>query len=326
MSWRQAGAALCCCAGLVGNGLAAEYKLLPGGEFRSVLPADGVSAAARLRPFWMRTQPVSNAEYLAFVQAQPQWQRGAPAQVLAGADYLALWAGPLAFAPLQANAPVTQVSWHAAQAYCHSEQARLPRWYEWEFAAAADEQRGPRAGSAQRAARERIGGGHRPSLGREARRYGLPRAGLARGLPRPPRLGHYRSMSTPVSTNEAFDPPEVRRREQRGWYFYDWAASAFSTTVGTVFLGPYLTEIARGAEEAGEQITLLGIIPVTAESYVPYGVALSVVAQLILMPIVGAIADTAKSKKSDNNWPLPYCLPSGVENLELLSKWASSRR
>ncbi len=105
-------------------------------------------------------------------------------------------------------------------------------------------------------------------------------------------------MSTPVSTNEAFDPPEVRRREQRGWYFYDWAASAFSTTVGTVFLGPYLTEIARGAEEAGEQITLLGIIPVTAESYVPYGVALSVVAQLILMPIVGAIADTAKSKKS----------------------------
>ena len=105
-------------------------------------------------------------------------------------------------------------------------------------------------------------------------------------------------MSTPVSTNEAFDPPEVRRREQRGWYFYDWAASAFSTTVGTVFLGPCLTGIARGAEEAGEQITLLGIIPVTAESYVPYGVALSVVAQLILMPIVGAIADTAKSKKS----------------------------
>jgi formylglycine-generating enzyme required for sulfatase activity len=42
---------------------------------------------------------------------------------------------------LQANAPVTQVSWHAAQAFCASEQARLPRWYEWEFAAAADEQR-----------------------------------------------------------------------------------------------------------------------------------------------------------------------------------------
>jgi UMF1 family MFS transporter len=101
-----------------------------------------------------------------------------------------------------------------------------------------------------------------------------------------------------MATIEAFDPPEVRRREQRGWYFYDWAASAFSTTVGTVFLGPYLTEVAKAAAAEGEQITLLGVIPVTAESYVPYGVAVSVLAQLILMPIVGAIADTAKSKKS----------------------------
>ena len=33
----------------------------------------------------------------------------------------------------------------------------------------------------------------------------------------------------------------ARRREQRGWYFYDWANSAFPTTVVTVFLGPYLT-------------------------------------------------------------------------------------
>ncbi len=96
----------------------------------------------------------------------------------------------------------------------------------------------------------------------------------------------------------AFDPPEVRRREQRGWYFYDWAASAFSTTVGTVFLGPYLTSIAESAADAGEQITLFGIIPVTAQSYVPYGVALSVLVQLLLMPVVGAIADTAKSKKA----------------------------
>ena len=103
---------------------------------------------------------------------------------------------------------------------------------------------------------------------------------------------------SPMAMTEAFDPPEVRRREQRGWYFYDWAASAFSTTVGTVFLGPYLTDIARTAEEQGEQITLFGVIPVTAESYVPYGVTLSVLVQVILMPIVGAIADSSKSKKA----------------------------
>lgn len=137
---RSCGALLLCCAGLLSSAQAAEYRRLPGGEFRSVLPADGKSAAAKIAPFWLRSQPVSNAEFLAFVQSHRQWQRGAPPQVLAKADYLALWPEPLSFAPLQANAPVTQVSWHAAQAYCQSEQARLPRWYEWEFAAAADEQ------------------------------------------------------------------------------------------------------------------------------------------------------------------------------------------
>ena len=40
-------------------------------------------------------------------------------------------------------------------------------------------------------------------------------------------------------------PPLSRRREKRSWYFYDWANSAFATTVVTVFLGPYLNAIAR---------------------------------------------------------------------------------
>ena len=106
-------------------------------------------------------------------------------------------------------------------------------------------------------------------------------------------MRHHRDVAI-----QTFDSPEVRRREQRGWYFYDWAASAFSTTVGTVFLGPYLTDIAQNAAEAGEQITLFGVIPVTAESYVPYGVTLSVLVQVLLMPVVGAIADTARSKKT----------------------------
>ena len=37
--------------------------------------------------------------------------------------------------------PVTRVSWFAARAYCEAAGARLPTWYEWEFAAAADEHR-----------------------------------------------------------------------------------------------------------------------------------------------------------------------------------------
>lgn len=119
--------------------IAAEYAALPGGRFDSVLPADGKAAPAQVAPFRLRTEPVSNAEFLAFVQAHPEWRRDHVARVLADARYLSHWAGPesLGDAALPRQ-PVTRVSWFAAQAYCGSEGARLPTWYEWEFAAAAD--------------------------------------------------------------------------------------------------------------------------------------------------------------------------------------------
>ncbi|MBM3746196.1 MAG: MFS transporter, partial [Acidobacteria bacterium] len=41
----------------------------------------------------------------------------------------------------------------------------------------------------------------------------------------------------------------ARRREQFGWYIYDFANSAFSSTVVTLFLGPYLTTLARRAAD-----------------------------------------------------------------------------
>ena len=40
------------------------------------------------------------------------------------------------------------------------------------------------------------------------------------------------------------------KKEIFGWAMYDWANSAFSTTVGTVFLGPYVASLARGAAAA----------------------------------------------------------------------------
>ena len=39
-------------------------------------------------------------------------------------------------------------------------------------------------------------------------------------------------------------------RERVGWIAYDWANSAFSTTVVVVFLGPYLTSITQAAADA----------------------------------------------------------------------------
>ncbi|BCJ49207.1 MFS transporter [Actinoplanes sp. NBRC 14428] len=92
-------------------------------------------------------------------------------------------------------------------------------------------------------------------------------------------------------------------RERTGWYFYDWANSAFSTTVITVFLGPFLTSVteqaagcALGAEECHGRVYPLGI-GIAAGSYFPYLVSLSVLLTVFVLPVMGAVADRAPRKK-----------------------------
>lgn len=99
-----------------------------------------------------------------------------------------------------------------------------------------------------------------------------------------------------VSETVSRPQDEHRRREQRGWYFYDWANSAFATTVVAVFLGPYLTALTESAAGAGGFVHLLGI-PVRAGSFFPYVVSLSVLLQVLLLPVIGAVADRTQRKK-----------------------------
>ena len=88
----------------------------------------------------------------------------------------------------------------------------------------------------------------------------------------------------------------VTRRERIGWYMYDWANSAFSTTVLTVFMGPYLTSIVAAAAGKDKMIHILGL-PIYTESLYPYLISLSVFCQLLVLPFVGAIADKFNIKK-----------------------------
>ena len=158
---------------------AVEYVALPGGSFASVLPADGKAAAAQVAPFRLRTELVTNGEFLAFVKSHPAWRRDRVAPILADARYLTQWGNADALgAEVFARQPVTRVSWFAAQAYCESEQARLPSWYEWEFAAAADASR--RDARADPAWRESILGWYSrpsntalPEVGGAANVYGV---------------------------------------------------------------------------------------------------------------------------------------------------------
>ncbi|MFJ4424768.1 MFS transporter [Streptomyces bobili] len=99
-----------------------------------------------------------------------------------------------------------------------------------------------------------------------------------------------------VRAEAADDDAAGRRREQRGWYFYDWACSVYSTSVLTVFLGPYLTSVAKEAADVGGYVHPLGI-PVRAGSFFAYSVSLSVIAAVLVMPLVGAAADRTGRKK-----------------------------
>ncbi|WP_432137576.1 MULTISPECIES: MFS transporter [unclassified Streptomyces] len=103
-------------------------------------------------------------------------------------------------------------------------------------------------------------------------------------------------MGTGTVRATAADEAAGRLREQRGWYFYDWACSVYSTSVLTVFLGPYLTSVAKAAADADGYVHPLGV-PVRAGSFFAYAVSLSVIVAVLVMPLVGAAADRTGRKK-----------------------------
>ena len=106
-----------------------------------------------------------------------------------------------------------------------------------------------------------------------------------------------------TSQSAQLEQASATRRERTGWYFYDWANSAFQTTVITVFLGPFLTTITKlaagcplGADTCTGRVHPLGI-SVAAGSYYPYLVSLSVLLTVFVLPVVGAVADRSPRKK-----------------------------
>ena len=88
----------------------------------------------------------------------------------------------------------------------------------------------------------------------------------------------------------------VSTPEQRAWYLYDWANSAFATSVVTLFLGPYLTALAKAAADYRGLVHPLGF-NIDARSYWSYLVSLSVILQVMVLPAIGASVDRDHRKK-----------------------------
>ena len=82
--------------------------------------------------------PVTNAEFLDFVRANPRWRRSQVKRLFADENYLKCWKSDLEIGEaVTTNAPVTWVSWFAAKAFAAWKDKRLPTTAEWELAAAA---------------------------------------------------------------------------------------------------------------------------------------------------------------------------------------------
>ncbi|GAB3070823.1 MFS transporter [Intrasporangium mesophilum] len=90
--------------------------------------------------------------------------------------------------------------------------------------------------------------------------------------------------------------PETK--EQRAWYWYDWANSAYVTTTATVLMSPYLTVVAEEAACPGlpdgadctTNLSVLGI-PVAPGSLWFFTVTFTTILSAIVLIFIGAIAD-----------------------------------
>ncbi|HAF13985.1 MAG TPA: MFS transporter [Blastocatellia bacterium] len=101
------------------------------------------------------------------------------------------------------------------------------------------------------------------------------------------------SKSKPSNAKDKNNPREVF-----GWKMYDWANSAFSTTIVGALYGPYLTEITQRA--VGENGVVLSLGPmgaITSKSFFPTCISIAVFLQIFLLPVLGGIADYSHLKK-----------------------------
>jgi UMF1 family MFS transporter len=87
-------------------------------------------------------------------------------------------------------------------------------------------------------------------------------------------------------------------REIFGWKMFDWANSAFYTTVVGALFSPYITRLAQDSVGENGVVLDLGFLgAITAKSLPTLCVSISVGAQVFLLPILGALGDYSNLKK-----------------------------
>jgi UMF1 family MFS transporter len=85
----------------------------------------------------------------------------------------------------------------------------------------------------------------------------------------------------------------VRKREIFGWAMYDFANSAFATTILAVIFNQYFAKVVAGGERG---INLLGF-QFHGASFFTFSISTSMAISAVLSPFLGAVADSSGTKK-----------------------------
>ncbi len=111
-------------------------------------------------------------------------------------------------------------------------------------------------------------------------------------------------MTGPPAPGVADLEPLRRAQEQRAWNWYDWANSAYYTTVLSVLFAPYLITVAGRAAGCGHSpddtcsrtVDVLGL-HLAAGSLPFYLTSFATILSAFVLPVVGAMADRSSRKK-----------------------------
>jgi formylglycine-generating enzyme len=112
---------------------------IPAGTYVPFFGRPGKSSkrSVAVASFWLDAYPATNGQYLDFVQSHPEWQKSQAKPIFMDSQYLEGWPDDLSWGPEDLkNQPVTNVSWFAANAYCHTLGKSLPTTDQWEYALA----------------------------------------------------------------------------------------------------------------------------------------------------------------------------------------------